>query len=203
MKKLVGILVILALPAMAYAEASTWLSSSGSASKSIDVAALPTTMTLDVMVSWTTTDNFSVSGGVDGPAVITIGARAYGAPFNLWVANTADAQYLGTTLAQEMDYGALPNAGVQLAGSGTQKFVTLTLNIPVMAKGAYPMWISDGMPYGQFTGTGFWAAMESGGGTGDPAEWDHVTGFTLNITPEPATMLLLAGALPFLRRRTA
>ncbi len=28
-------------------------------------------------------------------------------------------------------------------------------------------------------------------------------GVTVTVTPEPATMLLLAGALPFLRRRSA
>lgn len=201
MRNLIGILVVLALPAMAYGTAMTWLESGGSTSKFIPVSSLPTTMTLDVWVSWTTAHNFCVSGGVDGPAAITIAARSYGSPFNLWDPNDPDAWYLGSNLAQELDYGALDMMGSHEAGPGAQRFVTITLNIPVMAKGSYPLWICDGMPYGKFNGHGYWMSEDLPSDDDFIADWDYVGGFMLNIIPEPATILLLAGAVPFLRRR--
>jgi hypothetical protein len=186
---------------MAFGTATTSLLSGGSAYRNFNITDLPTNMPLNVMVSWTTAHNFAVSGGVDGPAAITIAARTYGAPFNQWTPWTTNANYLGTNLGQEMDYGALDMDSHE-AGPGMQTFVTLTLHIPVMPLGSYPIYITDGEPYGPFHGTGFWAS-EDPPSNGNPVDWDQVTGFMLNITPEPASMLLLAGALPFLRRRTA
>lgn len=216
MKKLIAIVLLLALPAMAYGAATISLLSGGSASKDIDVANLPTTMTLDIVVNFSTSDNYSIDGGLSGSNLITITARSWNAVItnvdNPWKKQRTDAQFLTHNLSENLDFGAEQQNGSPgdigsqyFLGSGASTLVTLTLSLPgTLVKGAsYPIGIVDGKPFGEFNGTGYWAAFESGGGTGNPTDWDTINGFTLNITPEPATMLLLAGALPFLRRRTA
>lgn len=63
--------------------------------------------------------------------------------------------------------------------------------------GVYEIAAVSDSSYGQVSGTGYWAT-----GYG-PNVMAFDTSTPLRIIPEPASILLLAGALPFLRRRAA
>jgi hypothetical protein len=206
MKKLIPIVLLLALPAMAFGgeNSSISLLSGGNASLDVALTDLPTTMSLDVVVYFDEDQQTALGGGLYGSSLITVTNRSYALPQSGWAKNDGmgtPALIVGSDLSQSRDWGA-QTASNDYINSGTTTFVTLTLDLPTgldTGSGypiAYPITIVDserGPLY--YTNVG---AEGEGRYFGD-----NVAGFTLNITPEPATMLLLAGALPFLRRRTA
>jgi hypothetical protein len=199
MKKLIAIVLLLAIPAIAYGQTSISLLNGGNASLDVAVTDLPTTMTLDVVVVLTDTDNSAVSGGLDGTSLITVSAISLGSPQSAWSRFDAynATNIVGSDLSQNYDFGAV-TSGTNVLGSGTTTWATITLNLPdtLVAGESYPIGLVVSKPGGSMLS---WASKTSL----DEMPYDAENGFTLNITPEPATMLLLAGALPFLRRRTA
>jgi hypothetical protein len=224
MKKLIGIVLVLALPAMAFGATSNTISLLSGGVDHLDLASdySAQNVSLDIVVDFSTITNFSVSGGLGGPAALSsvgVSNRVYGQfmtdAANLGYAWTkqvvSNTTFNAGTVGTSVDFGAEQRNGApgDLAPdspylpAGQTTFVTVTLAIPAgIPIGSYLIDVVDGTPNGAFNGHGYWASYDETTTQG-PEDWTGRNGFTINITPEPATMLLLAGALPFLRRRLA
>ncbi len=210
MTKIAFVLGLLALPAIVFGQSATL--------SLVDDATGLNTVALDPAVGGTITAALLVSysgapegvSNVDGifqasqSGVVTVTGRTYGSPFQAgdsWAAPGAAfyGAVNGLMGPNSKNFGV---ASTSYVGSGPQgnyvaptdgvlpwKIFTMTLSVKPFTS---PLTIT--MP-GAFVGT---TANEGL----DPVTLS-TTSTGLTITPEPATMLLLAGAIPFLRRRSA
>jgi len=202
MRKLISLVMILAMPALAFGATGYSVLNSGLASADYVVGTAPATMDFDVVLSLEATGAYGFYGGLNGPAGLTITARAFKAPVTnaIWLANTADAAFIGSNLVAPLDLGSTETAVGAEIPAGNTTVVTLT----VSGIGALP--IGD---YSLVVGDSDYGAGASWSNTGEPILVTSSAPFALKIsappiiTPEPATMLLLTVALPFLRRRSA
>jgi len=209
MKKL-AILALLVLPAVAFA--------GGNATLAL-VANGPTTWAIGGTGSVTVTVKLTgydvanngisnVSGYLDVSAgnIFATSARTFGAPFVVANGDTAGSATLTETIAglqSTKNWGIAATSGLGASTGGYYMaptdgalpwaIETFTVKIPTTAAGSWTMALS----------TNSYVAR---GDASDLAEKMSTTvsaPITFTVTPEPATMLLLAAAVPFLRRRSA
>lgn len=205
MKKLIALVLILALPSFAFgAGAYSVVETGGTAAASI----APGTASLSLDIVLTVDEaNIGFGGALEGPAGVTIVSRTMAAPVSAaeWLQNSTDAQLVGSSLSAKWDFGAVDTVS-QSFGPGAVKLVTLVVNPSLLAPGVYQLRVGDSTNLPPSLGgatdnnTGWYAPASL---FGLPVTADAGAAFTLTVTPEPVTMLLLAGALPFLRRRSA
>ncbi len=211
MKKIAFVVGLLALPAMVFGQSAT-LSLVDNATGLNSVAVDPVlggTVTAALLVSY--------AGAAEGVAnvdgifqasqsgKVTITGRTYGSPFQAgdsWAA--PGAAFYGAVngamnpnsknfgVASTSFVGSGPGGNYVAPADGALPWKIFTMTLSVAGPVNSPIVIS--MP-GAFVGTTVNDGL-------DPVQLSTQT-FGLTITPEPATMLLLAGAIPFLRRRSA
>jgi len=200
MKKLIAMVLILALPAIALGDGYA-IKSGGATSVSI-LQGSQNTLALDVLLTTDAAATVGFYGGLQAPGAgaLTIGSRVFYAPVTnaVWVpANTADATFIGSTVGAALDLGSTAGAAGADIPAGTFTVETITLSgVASLAAGSYVFTVGDS-DYGVGAAT---APLGS-----DPVAVASSSSFTLTVNPvpEPVTMLLLAVALPFLRRRSA
>ncbi len=204
MRKLISLVLILALPTMAFAATDVALKSGGLASLEYVVGSAPATLPLDVVVI---TDRagtgqngiWAVGGGIDGPAGLSVTGVAYKTGWAV-----IGAYPLPQPLDSDQDWGGQDsNASFAnaIAGPGGTAVMLTISGIDGLGVGSYAFKVTDSNMADAYNNTGYW-----GTGGGEQFGFDASIPFVLKIVnpiPEPATMLLLAGALPFLRRRSA
>ena len=211
MKKLIALVLILALPTMAFGAAGYSVIQNGGGAALAILQGSQDTVVLDVILTQNQEAGWGFGGALVGPGALTITSRAYGAPTNAlnWLPNNPDATILGSTLASLVDFGSVQTAAGNDLLVGATTVVTLTLSgTASLAAGVYPIVVGDSLDLppsgggGVDNNRGWWAPASLGGMA---QSTDATTAFTLTVLPipEPATMLLLALALPFLRRRSA
>jgi hypothetical protein len=203
MKKLVVAILILALPALAFGQTGAYsVNVGGDAARSYLVGTAPASLNMSVVLTLSDAGAFGFGGALDGPAGLTIGARQFmtsPTAVNGWgFRDNEDTTLVGSLLTQHIDFGAIDISGSSTLPAGADTVVTLQVNgIDTLAKGTYLFKVIDDPNLPGGADTGWWS------NTGSPIAANSSAAFTLTITPEPATMLLLALALPFLRRRSA
>jgi len=206
MRKLISLVLILALPTMAFAATDIAAKSGGLASLEFVVGSAPATIPLELVV---TTDLggpgaggvWASGGGLMGPAGLTATWNSYrtgwaviGTP---WPA--------GSAMDGVKDWGAMDGDGnfANAVSGGSATVAVFTIGgVDALPVGNYMIAVSDSVDGGAISGTGYWFT----GDGSEPMAFGASVPFALKIVnpiPEPATMLLLAGALPFLRRRLA
>lgn len=201
MRKLISLVLILAMPAMAFGATGYAVQVGGAASAEYEVGSVPDSLAMDIILSLDAAGDgtFGFFGALSGPANATV-SRTLKAPVTTWgfIINN-DAAYNGKPLSELWDFGAIETAGTMvLLGAGANDLMTLTVSgLAGLGEGTYNFSVVSSSD--QMAG----AAWSN---TGEPILVDAVVPFVLKVVqpiPEPATMLLLAGALPFLRRRSA
>ena len=217
MMKILVIMSLLVVPAAVYGAGSlSLLDSTGASSLSVEDVTLPIALSMKVDIATGYNDISSVSFGLIGNTGLSVSAtpafqpnystwavgnRFFGAVFPAGGYNLTASGGFGSGA---LDFGNFNGGGGTevVAGDGTVE--TFTLNIPSgLALGDYVIGFASS-DQGEEGTIVAWSALNSPpGAAGELQEFENLNGFTLTITPEPATMLLLAGALPFLRRRTA
>jgi hypothetical protein len=213
MKKLLTFMVVvLAVPAVAMAAKTTAVTSGGASSLTYDLAGIanpvpPASIPIEWKVSVDDDSVWAVGGTVWGPASLTTTGITRSFPTG-WVAYGVGDVAEGDTLATGGRWGGYESGGVAAyylkAASSPYTLMTATVNgISGLGVGVYTIYFGD-TPGEEVSGVGWWTNDENFGG---PVPFDSVSSLTITIMetviPEPATMLLLAGAIPFLRRRTA
>jgi len=183
-RKMAAVVALLALPAAGFGASTIWLESGGQTATS--VTAGTATLVIDVDVDFQYGDVDALSGGLymDNLASnVTIGAITYADPvFSTWSLQFADP--VGTNLSQHIDFGAMNFGGPTelLAGPGTQKFATITLNgIGTLSAGVYHITVGDGAD-AELAGKGYWASLTAPpGDEGGLTPFDSTGGFTLTV----------------------
>ena len=195
MHKFIALLAILALPAMALGVSSYSILHAGSSS----VASRNPNpdLTLDVILDLgpEAAGTFGFFGALQGSglaATLPITARAYQPPISnnpsLWTqGHNPEPLYVGQPLSSLLDFGAIEagGSGAELP-IGPNNVVTLTIgNVNTLPIGSYDFRVVGSLDYGA-------GASWMSGGNPDPVYVDASIPFVLNITPEPATLSLLA-----------
>lgn len=212
MKKLVTLLMVLALPSVAFGAASLSLLSGGVNEITVDPGQI---FNLEVRVWADTTFNTLgaklVASSNGAFSVVSAGDDNFGANFP----SSTSANFFNEDNFLPPDDGGyltfpvllgtadtyvspmIPDVGFSRTGTTNISFSTArtVLSIPVTVVGGAGTTVILSNPNADFVRVQ----------DGQPVGLDNVTKdvLTVHITPEPATMLLLAGALPFLRRRSA
>jgi hypothetical protein len=202
MRKLISLVLILAMPAMAFGATGYAVQVGGAASAEYEVGSVPNSLDMDIILSLDATGDgtFGFFGALAGPANATV-SRTFNAPVSSWgfIINEAPA-YNGKPLSELWDFGAIEIAGTVslLLNAGANDLMTLTVSgLSGLGEGTYNFTVVSSADQ---------QAGAAWSNTGEPILVDAVVPFVLKVVqpiPEPATMLLLAGALPFLRRRSA
>jgi len=213
MKKLLTFMVVvLAIPAVAMAAKTTAVTSGGASSLTFDVAGIanpvpPATIPIEWKVSVDDDSVWSVGGTVWGPSSLTTTGITRSFPTG-WVAYGVGDVAEGDTLQTGGRWAGYESGGVAAnflkAASSPYTLMTATVNgISGLGVGTYIISFGD-TPGEEVSGVGWWT---NDANSGSPVPFDSASSLTITIMetviPEPATMLLLAGAIPFLRRRTA
>lgn len=208
MKKLTVLMVILAVPAVAMAAKTTAVTSGGSSSLLFDIAGLaapvpPASIPIEWKVTMDDASVWAVGGTVWGPGSLTTTGIVRSFPTG-WSSFGIGDVAEGDTLQTGGRWGGYEGGGVEAnyLPVGTSTLMTATVNgIAGLGVGVYTIYFAD-TPGEEVEGRGWYTNDDL---MGDPAPFDAVSSLSIEIveTPEPATMLLLVGALPFLRRRTA
>jgi hypothetical protein len=155
------------------------------------------TLNLDITLTLDEPGTFGFGGALVGPAGLTIVSRTFGVPVNSWGFQTnLPAAYDGKPITSLLDFGAIETAGTgTLLPVGTTTLMTLVVSgFASLPPHPWPLVFRVGDS--SDLGAGAWWSN-----TGEPILVDSSIPFVIDI-PEPATLLLLAGALPFLRRRS-
>jgi len=205
MKKLIVLIAMMALPSVAFASASLDLQEGGDNAVSVAPGG---TFTLDVYLD--ANEGWLTMGGIlDASANNTFQLAATGD----WAPNAAVVP------------GVAPNTGSATFTPGSS-FYFGDYDYYDGTLGFYPDIGFQKTTVGDYPSNGFWpktvlSILVTVAGDAEPGEYtmslesrdffNSASGYiagggndlAITITPEPATMLLLAGALPFLRRRTA
>jgi hypothetical protein len=203
MKK--AMLLVMVLPALAMAGSTASVLSGGAASVSFQqgtVDVIPVEWVVNLNNADTTfalTGAMTIDGGAD--SAITIASITYDPIVQPWTASTRAGA--GDTLDLLNEWGGIEGQG-NLADTfpavGTVTPATATLSgFAALPMGTYhlSMGQSNEFPFG---GSTIWVTDSDL----NPQLFDSISDLTVEITvPEPATMLLLAGGLALLRRRTA
>lgn len=211
MKKL-AILALLVLPAVAFAGGNATLSLVANGTTTWAKSSTPGTLgTVTVTIKLTGYDvadygisNLSGFLDVSQGGIFATSARSFGSPFT-------GSDFPGATNLTEAIAGlqSTKNWGVAAtseAGSGLNGYYvaptdgdlpwtieTFTVKIPITAVGSWTMALS----------TNSYVARSDANGLADKMSTTVSAPLNFTVTPEPATMLLLAAAVPFLRRRSA
>jgi hypothetical protein len=216
MKKLAFVLAILALPTIALAANPTATMSLRLAADASQLKTVPQgvagTITIGVYLdALSAVEGLTNFGGVLDSATTGVFSVATGSQRSLtgavfqagdiWGVTPVTSGMSGT-IPQTKDFGAATVSGSGFYGNYTLDDLNavsaapwplefINVSYAALAPGDYTVGIKAGY-VGTTTNDGAdtWACDYTYGG-----------GVTLHVTPEPATMLLLAGALPFLRRR--
>lgn len=212
MKKTMFLVALLAIPALAFAGTATMSLklSDGSYAKSVDVATLPAT----ISVLWGLDSYAGAPNGIanvdaymtaSASNVFKVTARSFGTPFSAGFFAAATNPTLFVNLAPDSaNIGALATGGSGPLGNylspddQATPWTLNTLTIQVLAGtpvGSYTLQLKPGYFAGTTDATGEVPEQLTTGQADGP--------ITITVTPEPATMLLLTLALPFLRRRSA
>jgi hypothetical protein len=201
MRKLISLVLILAMPAMVFGATGYSVLVGGAAAASYNVGEVPDAMVFDVNLTLDQAGTFGFFGALDGPQG-TITSRTYnavitGSPSKWNFTTNDDAAYLAKPLSALLDFGAIEagGTGAELP-VGTGVLVSLGVNgLASLPVGVYNFSVVSSSDLN---------AGASWSNTGEPILVDASVPFVLTVkTPEPASMLLLAAALPFLRRRSA
>ncbi len=207
MRKAASLAALLALPGLGLAQsASLWLVDHDTGR---DWVAVPSwgsgTVDLDLMLSYSGAPegNFSFGGFIYASrGGLYISARTYGSPFtanDTWLA--PGDQFRGYLNLTSKNFGATATSGI---GSGPWgSYVAPTDGVlPWRLMTITVQWDDFHDPFGTWLFLlGVFVGSTENGGI-DPIELPVSVG-TFRFLPEPASMLLLAGALPFLRRSWA
>lgn len=161
---------------------------------------LQDTLALDITLTLDQPGTSYFGGALIGPSGLTITGRTYcslvtenGDQWSFIVND--DAAYLNQPLSAALDFAA-----IKLGGGGAQLPLgsTMVMSLQVsgflsLEPGRYEFVVGNSADIG----AGAWWSI-----TGDPVVVDSSVPFVIDV-PEPAAALLLAGAMPFLRRRVA
>jgi hypothetical protein len=193
LKKLIVLALVLACPTAAWG-ATKYAVTCGGASSILGHFPLPDKLNLDITLTLDEAGACGFGGALIGPAGLTIVSRTFHPPVSNWGPPIIPyASYDGQPISARKDFGII-SLGVNTLPIGETKLMTLQLSgLAGLAPGRYEFLVghSSDLEFGAW-----WT------NTGEPTQVDSIVPFVIDI-PEPATMLLLAAALPFLRRREA
>ena len=184
MKYVMVIVALLAVPAIAFAGTANTLDllSGGSASVSV---AQGGTLTVD--------------------AILDLSVPAAGYQFQLQASATGAFDVTADVASTVIFVGGMP-LGTAVGGLDTTSGITGVMGFVDQPAASFPATIRTftivvdaAAPVGMYTISPVGVVVADALAMSVPLT--SITGLAVNVTPEPATMLLLAGALPFLRRR--
>lgn len=205
MKKLTFVLVLLALPAMAFAQSATMSLKMADGTSAVTLPETGGSIQIKIFLDSATGVPEGIAS-IDGTIVasqsgiFTGTARTFGAPFINGNFPTA-TNMNGAWNPNSPNFGAVATAGSSNEGNylvdgtdGALPWTIETVTVTVApTPGVYTLALSSLS----------FAATTDGAGTGIQLPTSLGSPITVTVTPEPATMLLLTLALPFLRRRSA
>lgn len=211
MKKfLTFMVVVLAVPAVVMAAKTTAVTSGGASSLTYDTAGIahavpPASIPIEWKVTMDDASVWATGGTVWGPGTLTTTGISRTFPTG-WVGYGIGDVAEGDTLQTGGRWGGYESGGnsANYLPVGTSTLMSATVNgISGLGVGVYTIYFGD-TPGEEVSGDGWWTNDDNYGG---PVTFDSKSSLTITIMetviPEPATMLLLVGAIPFLRRRTA
>ncbi len=194
MRKYLVVLALLVMPAVAFgaAENSMRLFVDGGTDVTLDIDALPATLELTLVID---SEEFAIGtwqSGVEASVagVFAITEEVLGTRFNTQMASAIGPLDPKSPIAVDM---------VLFHADGDVQPEELPLTVATWTLALD----TDAIGLGDYTLTPHTNKLVSSVGGDIEGENLITAGVTVNVIPEPATMLLLAGALPFLRRRRA
>jgi hypothetical protein len=194
------LLAVLAAPGMALATCITSVTSGGASHLTYLHPYLPYSIPLEWKVTMVDNTVWATGGTVWGPGTLTVTNITRLSPLCYWIAFGAGDVANGQTLQDGGRWGGYESAANQAnyLQPGTTTLMTAILNgIDKLPIGVYTIYFGD-TPGEEVSGKGWWT---NDANLGDPVPYDVSSPLIIEIAlPEPATMLLLAGALPLLRR---
>ena len=200
MKWIMAMAAVMAVPAMALGAASFSLSVGGATAIEVNPADDPATFALDLFIDQDDANGTAGFGGAleastNGVFYVTSKAMQLDGPFFLLTLGPVFKNDTNKWLSpRTANFGAMSSSanGYWNAGQFPGKAVTIGMAVPAGApNGVYTISIGD-------PGGGIYISNYDGEGSQTPLT---TSSLQVTVVPEPASMLLLVGALPFLRRR--
>jgi len=203
MKWIMAMVAVLALPGLAFGAASMTLTEHGGSATTAEIGTSAGTIVIDLQVDFDDTLGcaaFSLALRESPGTVFDITGRAAAGPLvGNFTPTTADATLLpvsvDTTTVNEL--GGIHSSGAWAYTGSDQVFLELTLS--------YPAGLTLGNKYTVYPGPTnpalpFLISVKDNTGLANQTPLT-TAGIEITVVPEPASILLLVGALPFLRRR--
>ena len=202
MKWIMAMVAVLALPGLAFGAASMTLTEHGGSATTAEIGTLAGTIVIDLNVDFDDTlgcDGFNLALRETTGTVFEVTARS--SPLTDFSPMTADGTLLDYAVE---DIFSMGNLGGERSSAGTwahtgsdQVFLELTLSYPAGLTLGNTYTINPGRTNKVIATT---VSVKDNTGLVDQTPLG-LNGIDITVVPEPASMLLMVGALPFLRRR--